>query len=201
MEDMKEIGSPKLLFENQDLTPIHPTLWKGLHAEGPGRPVEYDLEWDLKALMLLQIPYMKDLVKRLRRNPHLRNLCGYGDRTPTEAHFTQAKKRIGAEGFRVIEAWLRREALRLRDSQPLTAVGLVRGVKPSLRPGGRLAIVERDPAKSGRSWYGDSLRERRRHEAVSREGILGDAEEAGYNLVETHTFLPEDNIYILRRRH
>jgi hypothetical protein len=35
---------------------------------------------------------------------------------------------------------------------------------------------------------------------VSREGILGDAEEAGYDLVETHAFLPDDNIYILRRR-
>lgn len=28
-------------------------------------------------------------------------------------------------------------------------VGLLRNVRPSLRPGGRLAIVERDPAKSG----------------------------------------------------
>ena len=35
------------------------------------------------------------------------------------------KKRIGAEGFRVIEAWLRREALKLRASQPLSAAGLV----------------------------------------------------------------------------
>jgi len=37
------------------------------------------------------------------------------------------KKRIGAEGFRIIEAWLRREALKLRTSQPLTAMGLVQG--------------------------------------------------------------------------
>jgi len=58
-----------------------------------------------------------------------------------------------------------------------------------------------ESAKSGHSDYEDSLRGRRRYEAVSREGILGDAEEAGYDLVETHTFLPEDNIYILIRRH
>ena len=116
------------MFENLDLTPIHPILWRGLHREGPGRPVEYQPEWDLRALMLrqlLQIPYVKDLVKRLRRNQYLRRVCGYGERAPTEAHFSQMKKRIGAEGFRVIEAWLRREALRLRESQPLTAVGLV----------------------------------------------------------------------------
>jgi hypothetical protein len=125
---MKETGSPRLLFENLDLTPIQPILWTGLHREGPGRPVEYQPEWDLKALMLrqlLQIPYVKDLVKRLKRNPYLRRVCGYGDKAPTEAHFSQMKKRIGAEGFQIMEAWLRREALRLRESQPLSAVGLI----------------------------------------------------------------------------
>jgi hypothetical protein len=35
------------------------------------------------------------------------------------------KTRIGVEGFQAIEAWLRHEALRLRKSQPLSAVGLV----------------------------------------------------------------------------
>jgi hypothetical protein len=74
---------------------------------------------------LLQIPYVKDLVKRLKRDPYLRQACGYRDKAPTEAHFSQMKKRIGAEGFRIIEAWLRRESLKLRDSQPLTAVGLI----------------------------------------------------------------------------
>jgi len=117
-----------LLFENLDLTPIRSILWKGLHLEGPGRPVEYNPEYDLKALMLRQleqIPYMKDLVKRLRRNPSIRKACGYGRSVPTEAHFSQMKTRIGVEGFRAIESWLRHEALRLRESQPLSAVGLV----------------------------------------------------------------------------
>ena len=125
---MKEVGSPKLLFENLDLTPIQPILWKNLHTDGPGRPVEYNPTWDLRALMirqLEQIPYIKDLVKRLRREPYLRQACGYGDRAPCEAHFTQMKKRVGAEGFRIIEAWLRHEALKLRGSQPLSATGLV----------------------------------------------------------------------------
>jgi len=125
---VKEVGSPKLLFENLDLTPIHSILWTDLHTEGSGRPVEYQPEWDLRALMLRQleqIPYVKDLVKRLRRNPYLRKVCGYRDRAPCEAHFSQMKKRIGADGFRVIEAWLRRESLRLRRSQPLSAAGLV----------------------------------------------------------------------------
>jgi len=124
----KETGSPKLLFENLDLTPIHSILWTDLRTEGPGRPVVYNPEWDLRALMLRQlkqIPYIKDLVKRLRRNPYLRRVCGYGDRAPCEAHFSQMKKRIGVDGFRIIEAWLRREALRRRRSQPLSAVGLI----------------------------------------------------------------------------
>ena len=125
---MKETGSPKELFENLDLTPIHSILWTGLHKEGPGRPVEYNPECDLRAPMLrqlLQIPYVKDLAKRLKRDPCLRETCGYGDKAPTEAHFSQMKRRIGADGFRIIEAWLRREALRLRRSQPLSAVGLI----------------------------------------------------------------------------
>ena len=49
----------------------------------------YQPEWDLRAMMLRQleqIPYIRDLVKRLRRNPYLRNVCGYGERAPCEAH-------------------------------------------------------------------------------------------------------------------
>lgn len=79
-------------------------------------------------------------------------------------------------------------------------VSLLRNLGPILRPGERLAIVERDPVKSDCPGFEDSLRGRRRYEAVSREGILGAAEEGGYDLVETHTFLPEDTIYILSRR-
>ena len=117
-----------LLFQGLDLTPLHSVLWKDLHLDGAGRPVEYGPECDLRALMLRQleqIPYVKDLVKRLRRYKDMRSACGYGEKVPTEAHFSQMKKRIGVEGFLAIEEWLRHEALRLRDSQPLSAVGLV----------------------------------------------------------------------------
>ena len=69
---------------------------------------------------LLQIPYMKDLVKRLRRNPYLRRVCGYRDRAPCDAHFSQMKDRIKEKGFRAMEAWLRRETLRLRESRQCT---------------------------------------------------------------------------------
>jgi hypothetical protein len=125
---MERPGSPKLLFEILDLKPLHSILWKDLHLEGAGRPVEYDPQCDLRALMLRQlqqIPYIKDLVKQLRRNKSMRSSCGYGSKTPTEAHFSQMKKRIGVKGFTAIEMWLRHEALRLRKSQPLSAVGLV----------------------------------------------------------------------------
>jgi len=72
IEDGQEVGSPRLLFKNLDLTPIHPILWKGLHKGGPVKPVIYDPTWDLRALMLrqlLQIPYMKDLVNDSGANP------------------------------------------------------------------------------------------------------------------------------------
>ena len=64
-------------------------------------------------------------MKRLRREKTLREACGYHDKAPCEAHFTQMKKRVGAEGFRIIEAWTRREALKHRRSQPLSAAGLI----------------------------------------------------------------------------
>lgn len=125
---MKRSGSPNLLFENLDLKPLHTILWKNLHLKGAGRPIEYNPECDLRALMLRQleqIPYVKDLAKRLKRSKDMRSTCGYGNKVPTEAHFSQMKKRIGVEGFRAIEEYLRHEALRLRESQPLSAVGLI----------------------------------------------------------------------------
>ena len=69
---------------------------------------------------LEQIPYIKDLVKRLRREKSLREACSYRDETPTEAHFIQMKKRVGVEGFRIIEAWMRHQALKNRATQPHT---------------------------------------------------------------------------------
>jgi hypothetical protein len=53
---------------------------------------------------LLQIPYMKDLVKHLRSEPHLRRVCGYEDKARCEAHFTHVRRRIGEDGFRAVEA-------------------------------------------------------------------------------------------------
>lgn len=125
---MKKTGSPKLLFEKVDLSPIRPILWFGLHTDGPGRPVEYDPEWDLRALMLRQlehIPYVKDLVKRLDRNRYLRRVCGYKGKAPTEAHFSQMKRRVGKPGFMGIESYLRKMANRLRFHHPLLATGLI----------------------------------------------------------------------------
>lgn len=98
----------------------------------------YQPKWDLRVVMLRQleqIHYVKDLVKRLRRDPYLMLVCGYGDRAPCEAHFTQMMKRKGVEGFRIIEAWLRREAFRLGVPAP-------HGSRP--RPG-RLSGRHRPP--------------------------------------------------------
>jgi len=125
---MKKTGSPKLLFENVDLSPIRSILWFGLHVDGAGRPVEYDPEWDLRALLLRQleqIPYVKDLVKRLNRNRYLRRACGYKGKAPTEAHFSQMKRRIRKPGFIGIESYLRGEANKLRFKYPLLALGLI----------------------------------------------------------------------------
>jgi len=69
------VGSPRLLFKLVNLKPIRPILWVGLHLDGASRPVVYDPEWDLRALMLrmlLQLRYVKDLVRFLRRSAYFR---------------------------------------------------------------------------------------------------------------------------------
>jgi transposase len=145
---MKRSSSPTLLFKNLNLRPLHPTLWKNLHLQRAGRPVEYDPECDLHALMLRhleQIPYIKDLVKRLKRYKEMRSACGYGEKVPTEAHFSQMKRQVGAQGFRAIEQWLRHEALRLRESQPLSAVGLVQAACILL---GLLSVISPEKEKN-----------------------------------------------------
>jgi len=102
--------------------------WVGFHVDGPGRLVVYDPEWDLRALMLrllLQLRYVKDLVRLLRRRAYFREVCGYRDRVPTEAHFSQMKRRIGRDGFKAIERYLRGEVYRLRLHHPMLAAGLI----------------------------------------------------------------------------
>ena len=62
-------------------------------------------------------------------------------------------------------------------------------LRASLKSDGILAIVERDPAKSGSAG-----------EATPREEMARRLDEAGYELVRVETFLSEDNIYIARPR-
>ena len=94
---MEKSGSPMLpraLFANLDLKLLHCILWTYLHIGGVGRTVEYAPECDLRALTLRQleqIPYVKELVKRLKRDPYLHSACGYNNKAPTEAHFSQMK--------------------------------------------------------------------------------------------------------------
>jgi len=75
--------------------------------------------------MLLQLRYVKDLVRLLRRSAYFREVCGYRDKVPTEAHFSQMKKRIGKAGFKAVERYLRGEANRLRSKYPFLALGLI----------------------------------------------------------------------------
>ena len=68
-------------------------------------------------------------------------------------------------------------------------VVLLRNLVPALKPGATVAIVEHDPDKSGAAF---------RRESTSRETMLGQAAEAGFEIVRIETFLETDNIYILR---
>lgn len=67
-------------------------------------------------------------------------------------------------------------------------VEFLKNIKPSLKPGAPLVILEQDPEKSDEA-IGHFLK---------KEVILDKVKESGYELVWIETFLPKDNIYIYR---
>ena len=67
-------------------------------------------------------------------------------------------------------------------------VAMLKNLAPALKPGARVVMVEPDPARGpGGPDHG-----------LSRERIVREAAEAGYELIRTDTFLPEDLIFVLR---
>jgi len=64
----------------------------------------------------------------------------------------------------------------------------LRNIAPALKPGGTLAIVLDDPAKSG----GESER------SATREEFLASVDKAGYKVEKEETFLQLDGLYVLR---
>jgi len=107
---VKGAGSPKLLFENLDLTPIHTILWKNLHTEGPGRPPRSPLGI-FKALMtkrLRQIPSDRELYRRLWSDPTLRMICDIEEREKPyhPSQLTRFRIRVGPERLERIIAGL-----------------------------------------------------------------------------------------------
>jgi SAM-dependent methyltransferase len=67
-------------------------------------------------------------------------------------------------------------------------ISLLRNLIPALKPGGILAIVENDPAKSGATV----------EESTARDEFVKQVGEAGFEVIRVETFLVRDNIYILR---
>ncbi len=69
-------------------------------------------------------------------------------------------------------------------------VRLLKSLKPALKSGGTVVLVEPDPVRGpGGSDHG-----------VSPERMRKEAAEAGFDLVRTDTFLPEDLLFVLRMR-
>jgi hypothetical protein len=67
-------------------------------------------------------------------------------------------------------------------------VRFLRNIAPALKPGGTLAIVLDDPAKS----RGESER------SATREEFLAGVDKAGYKIEKEETFLERDGLYVLR---
>jgi ubiquinone/menaquinone biosynthesis C-methylase UbiE len=68
-------------------------------------------------------------------------------------------------------------------------VVLLKNLKPSLKPGATVVILDPDPERNGEK---DSDR------PSSAASVRKEAEAAGYELIKVETFLPRDTIFILR---
>lgn len=69
-------------------------------------------------------------------------------------------------------------------------VEIMKSIAPSLKRNASLVIVDHDPEKiAEQGWESHT---------TSKEKLLREAEEAGYELVKIETFLERDNIFILR---
>ncbi len=79
-------------------------------------------------------------------------------------------------------------------------VELLKNILPGLKPAGRLVIVEHDPGKVKKlGWDEHSISSH----ATAKEKVIEQAIQAGFELdrVETHDFIPRDNLYFLRPNH
>ena len=72
--------------------------------------------------------------------------------------------------------------------EPPVALALLRNLKPALRPGATVVLVEPDPARAPHS----------EGSPVTPDRVRRDAEETGFEVVRIDTRLPEDLIVILR---
>lgn len=70
-------------------------------------------------------------------------------------------------------------------------VALLKNLIPSLKPGATVVIVDPDPQKDKDRYPGES---------TAPDKMRADAAEAGFEIARTETFLPLDNIFILRRK-
>jgi len=68
-------------------------------------------------------------------------------------------------------------------------VELLKNIVPTLKPEGTLVIVEHNPEKSG--WPTES---------TSKDKLIKQANQAGYELERIETFLARDNIYFLKKK-
>jgi ubiquinone/menaquinone biosynthesis C-methylase UbiE len=69
-------------------------------------------------------------------------------------------------------------------------IELLRNTAPALKPDATFVIVERDPEKANTE----------AGSGTTREVFLSQVDQAGYEAIAVETFLPQDNIYILRRK-
>ena len=67
-------------------------------------------------------------------------------------------------------------------------VKFIENIRPSLKPGANVVIVDRDPDKYGGQY----------DHFLKKDQVVDKVKKSGYELIRVATFLPRDNIYILK---
>jgi ubiquinone/menaquinone biosynthesis C-methylase UbiE len=68
-------------------------------------------------------------------------------------------------------------------------IGLMKNIRPALKPNGIFVIIENEPEKSGWTSHTTPLKV-----------VIQEAEEAGFDLIRIESFLEEDNIYLFHSK-
>ncbi len=138
-----EFESLEVLFNQLNLDHIKDTLMSAYHSSGAGRP-----PFDPLRLLRFKIMYFmkgyrsqRALEREVKVNDRVRELCGFGEKTPSHSTIVRFERRVGAERLKKLAGHL---------IDDLVGCGFIKGLKIVLDSKPLEARSRRDPENPSR---------------------------------------------------